>query len=269
MTYKPERGRRSGETIASWLLATKRVIGQETARAYEKQVAAGTCTEAFLTALGSGLVPGQAEVDPKKAPARRATAKQAAASRPVRAAGAAGDPAYDVLASWFGQNQANELYAEMSAQGAVPQLFPGGPDGGRLPLACASGLDPAAMRNAAIWARRGIANEPALAEAAELNEMAQTADDAQMLSLEPKITKAWQEFEQAVSAAALSAGKAVDARARDAHYDQREQDRRKAAAAVADLSEEEQSDRLFEGGIENRRAAESAERRQSRSIWFG
>lgn len=261
MGYTPARGRRSGETIASWLLATKRVIDQETARSYEKQVAAGTCSEASLVSLASGLVPGEAEVDPKKAPARRPAASSLAAARPVKAAGAAGDPAFDVLASWFGEAHASELHAEMSAQGAVPQLFPGGGDGGRLPLATASGLDPAAMRNAAIWARRGIANEPVLAEAAELNEMAQTAEDAQMLSIEPKIMRPWQEFEQQVTAASLAAGKAVTARAWDAHYAQREQDRRKAAAAAASLSEDEQADRLFT-------KREAPKRHPSRTGWF-
>ena len=272
MGFKPARARRSGETVAAWLLATRRVGDWETARSYEQQVAAGTCSEAVLANLVSVFFDGKPEIDPKTAPARRESASRpaAAAARPVRAAAAAGDPVYDWMASAFGGTTADQLYAEMVTQRVLPQMFPGGPDGGKLPLATASGLDPAAMKNSVLWTRRGIAAEPVLARAVEFNEMAQNDDDAQFLRLETSIVRAWEGFELEIRSAVSMVSQAVTARANDAYYDQQIQQQRRAAAAAASASEEEQYARLFEGSIENRRAAEAAARRNrpSRTGWF-
>jgi len=67
------------------------------------------------------------------------------------------------------------VYQDALTTGPAPELFPGGPNGGTLPTATASGLDPAELAAAPWWCRPAIAEAPTTAEASGL--LATALDD--------------------------------------------------------------------------------------------
>jgi hypothetical protein len=259
----PDRKRRQGEDPVDYAVATGR-LPQRVAASYRARIADGTMTAAFIEMLAPGLPPA-----PGSTPAAAASGTAPAHVASSSAGGlpsASGDPVLDTLRQMFAPNTANEIYNQMYAAGTIPQLFAGGPDGGRLPVVTASGIPPTALASAPAWCRPAIAEAATLAEATELLRIASTPDGPEMLASEGPVIRPWHDFQHQVRYAAEAAGSVITEQQNETDRvaaTRRQQAVNAAATPAAELSDDELYDQLFTGGVTDRVKAQRAELRRN------
>lgn len=243
---EPKRGRerRPGESVIEWAAQTGR-INADTAEKWRVQAAADPTMLPVFEHVAGVLAAGSA-VPLTAAGVLAPTASAAGESAGRQDTGGGLAFALNPLAEHYRQTDPAGYARAVKYAGPPPTLFPSGD----LPVACASGMDPARLKAVATVARPAIQAVKDLSRAEQMLDM-YADEDMAMLDYGPSVD--WQSYQAGFAEWKLNGDMGAAAAARAAR------ERQVAAAggvrAEADLTDDEAYDALFGPG-DRRKAAE-------------